>query len=205
MIIQVRGTSGTGKSTVVRQVMASFGPLHSKPGTKSIETWKPSYIGTRKRPMCYTHYRRPIVVMGHYERGGGGCDTFKNVEYVFDLTVGLLTDDLHAPVIIMEGLLLSEDSKWTFRLHQQTPVVVFYLMTDMDTCLARLHKRRENPVRKITKPLNENKHVIRHSVIERSRLKLMDAGITCHRVADWQCAKAILKLLDRIANPKSER
>lgn len=69
VIIQVRGTSGSGKTTAVRKVMAELGE------------WEPGFVEGRKRPLFYKRER--VAVLGHYEVPCGGGDTIGSVPEIF--------------------------------------------------------------------------------------------------------------------------
>lgn len=75
MIINIRGTSGSGKSHLVRSVMDLYG-LRTK-----------FFVENRKQPIGYTAHRRTsgrnLSVLGHYETACGGCDTIPSLDQIF--------------------------------------------------------------------------------------------------------------------------
>ena len=106
MILQIRGTSGTGKTTVMRAVMEA---AECKPCS--------TQMGKRKeRVVAYRGYLKdmPLIVIGNYENEGtGGCDCINEIE-----TVVQLVDDFASPsndplkgnhraIVMFEGLLLA--------------------------------------------------------------------------------------------------
>lgn len=185
MIIQVRGTSGSGKSTVMRAVMERIGG-----------PWKGIKAEGRKKPLYYKLDKAhpQIVVLGHYESACGGCDTIGSAAQVYELTTTLVGALGRAGkyVILQEGLLLSEDVKWTTQL--PNPQVVF-LNTPLQRCLSQIKGRRREAGNE--KPLNEANTTNRVTVIERARTKLIDAGVSTKRCTPEAAPAIIINLIER--------
>lgn len=161
MIIQVRGTSGSGKSTVMRRVMELLGDCEAQ------------YVSGRKRPQCY-RFNGLIYVLGHYESPCGGCDTIGSARAVFELVQRLVNGPDNARHVLCEGLLLSEDVKWSSRMDD---LRIVYLTTPLEHCLERIRYRREGVGN--AKELNPGNTTNRVKVIERSRVKLEAKGVKC--------------------------
>jgi hypothetical protein len=181
MIIQIRGTSGSGKSWVMRKVMYTMGD------------WQGEYIDGRKKPLYYHSVGDwPLtLVPGHYESNCGGCDNIGSAAEVFKLTQTLLLVRQHTvPNIIEEGLLLSEDAKWTPQLKD---VHCLFLSTPIEQCISQIKTRRASIGNE--KPLNEANTRNRVNAIERARLRLIEAGVDCRRCSPEQAVKLILKML----------
>lgn len=170
MIIQIRGTSGSGKSTVMRCILESL-------------EWKSVYKKGRKQPLYYTS--GSIAVLGHYESPCGGCDTIGSAKAVFDLV-----QELDYPIVLCEGLLLSEDVKWSIQLED---LRVVYLTTPLEQCIRQIEGRRREAGNQ--KPLNTENTSRRVAVIERSRIKLLERGVKCLRLSANQAPRVILKWL----------
>jgi hypothetical protein len=180
MIIQIRGTSGSGKTSVMREVMQHF-------------SWEKVYAPKRKKPLYYRH--KGIVVMGHYEDSAcGGCDTIGSAPQIWKEIQKL--DPVEASVVLCEGLLLSEDVKWSIVMNEEEDLGglrVAYLTTPVEECLRRIQKRRDGVGN--TKPLNPLNTTRRVGVIEKSRLKLEAAGVYCRRCTSDQAPRIILEWL----------
>jgi hypothetical protein len=194
VIIQVRGTSGSGKSTVVSKVMQAIGD------------WDKVYVPPRKRPICYLHYRevaaKPILVLGHYEIACGGCDTIGSVPQVFAAMQSLVAWDYEH--IICEGLLLSEDVKWS--LPYKDNLKAIFLTTPVDECLRRVTKRQEEKGREPADPARVvRKLTTRVGTIERARLRLVAAGADCRRVNSDQAVKVVLGFLGYTLDQRTKR
>jgi cytidylate kinase len=171
MIIQIRGTSGSGKTTVMREVMKQF-------------QWNPRIVKGRKKPLWYQAKQMDLAILGHYEESAcGGCDTVGSARQVYELIQTLNMD-----VILCEGLLLSEDVKWA---RQMMDLRVIFLTTPLETCLERVAKRRETAGN--DKPLNPANTTNRVATIERARVKLVELGVVCRRCTTEQASKLVLE------------
>jgi len=180
MVIQIRGTSGSGKTTVMRKVMEEY-------------KWAKHFIDGRKNPLFYTAKKGKIAVLGHYEGlACGGCDTIGSARQVFDVM-----KEVDAEVILAEGLLLSEDTKWALQMGDVLgeSLQVVFLTTPLDQCLDRIKQRRSAAGN--TKPLNPANTTNRVGVIERARVKLTAANIKCVRRASTQAHRTVLKWVDQ--------
>lgn len=173
MIVQIRGTSGSGKSTAVRRIMNNF------------KTWESQFISGRKKPLYYRN-GRGLIVLGHYESPCGGCDTIGSAAAVYDLITNLLNRFQENTTILCEGLLLSEDVKWSSQLPD---LRILYLTTPIDTCLNQIQQRRSEAGN--NKPLNTSNTTNRVAVIERSRIKLSERGILCRRCTSDQAVSIV--------------
>lgn len=137
MIINIRGTSGSGKSTAVRSLMALF------PEKTNIK------IEGRKQPIGYV-LRHPdreksLYVLGHYETACGGCDTINGMDAIYNyVREGAAQGD-----VLFEGLLISAEINRTVQLHKDFPgqLLVLALDTPLDKCVASINERRwaKNP------------------------------------------------------------
>lgn len=187
MIVQIRGTSGSGKSTVMKSVMSKAGN----------SPWTPVHVSGRKRPLYYV-YRPlkglPIIVLGHYESACGGCDTIGSARSIYEL-VDEIRKQFETSSILMEGLLLSEDVKWTSQPKYIQETSAVYLDTDVEVCLKQIKHRRESVGNQ--KELNPNNTVNRIKTIERSRVKLIEAGMRCVVLSPKETVPFVLKLLGK--------
>lgn len=102
-VVNIRGTSGSGKSTIVNQIMDEW------------ELTAKHFVEKRRRPLGYTGQFRgqPVSILGHYEIPTGGCDTISSQDYIFSLARQAVEGGLHA---VMEGRILSCDVRRTVEL-----------------------------------------------------------------------------------------
>lgn len=184
MIIQLRGTSGSGKTTAMKSVI------------DSLYNWNSYYVPKRKKPLWMVSDEFPhVAVLGHYESPCGGCDTIGSARQVYEVIDLLLPETI--TTVLCEGLLLSEDVKWTSQLvnHRlgKGGVWCYFLNTPLDRCLANISLRRKSAGNeKEVDPKNTTNRV---TTIERARLKLMEAGVNCRWTSPRQAPDVILNRL----------
>lgn len=134
MIINVRGTSGSGKSTIVREVM------------KLYDHRDPMHVEGRRQPIGYrltSLGRRALYVAGHYETECGGCDTIS--KSAMDTIHGLVRS-WHASGadVLFEGLLVSAEARRLIDMHADgvDDILVIILTTPIEQCLEGILDRR---------------------------------------------------------------
>lgn len=143
MIINIRGGSGAGKSTVMREVMKRF------------TNRQPHFVEGRKQPLCYDLWNegepeRPMLrVLGHYEAECGGCDTIsKNPgnpdEKAMTFIHRLIREaDEEGHNVLYEGVILTTILGELPKLHAEgRAIVVINLTSDLETCLMGISERR---------------------------------------------------------------
>lgn len=183
MIINLRGTSGSGKTHLARRLLS----LHPvvKPHFKqrdidytTIKGDKRTYSARRANPLYYVGERGNLTstaFLGHYETPCGGCDTLPDYDCAFHLA-----RELHGlgHDVVMEGLLLSEERHRSVRLGADLRVV--YVDTPLETCLESVNERRRarNPHAGNVDPGNTTRRV---GVIERSLGVLESHGVEVFR------------------------
>jgi len=161
MIVKLIGTSGTGKSTIVRKIMAQA------------NDWLPHHIERRKQPLYYTSEALGLAVPGHYETACGGCDTINKQEDIFNLVRQLADEGYN---VLFEGLLTSGDVKRTHPLAQDYDVMVLALDVPIEWCLASINERRRR--KKPEAPdVNPKNTVSKHKCVVRCMERLLDAGV----------------------------
>lgn len=147
----------------------------------SYPAWVPSFRPDRKKPLLYRS--GSLVVLGHYESPCGGCDTVGSARAVYDLIQSERLLEI-SDVVLCEGLLLSEDTKWTTQLAETHEVRVVFLTTGLEECLTRIKGRRGAVGN--DKPLSPDNTANRVAVIERARRKLAASGILVRRASSEQ-------------------
>jgi hypothetical protein len=174
LVVQVRGTSGSGKTWVMKQVMASIG------------YWQPVMSPCGGFPL-YSLSENNVAVLGVYGEVNRGCDRLGSAHTIYDLIRSLLEEQ--ADAVLAEGLLLSNDVKWTAQL-QDFDLRVLFLSTPLDVCLRRLESRREQSGNKRPHNPMVTSNRVRH--IQSSRTRLQDLGVWCPMVSPGQAVREIL-------------
>jgi hypothetical protein len=152
------------------------------------DEWEKNYVGGSKK--CRFYSRNGTVVLGSYENACGGCDGIGSARIVYDEIQSHLADP-SVRDILCEGLLLSEDVKWSSQLGG---LRIIFLTTPVEQCIEQIKRRRQEAGN--DKPLNEENTRRRVAVIERARTRLELEGVTCRRASAEQAPRIILKWLE---------
>lgn len=163
MIINLRGAHGTGKSTIVRKVMAMYGRR------------EPIYIDTGRRiPIGYVCYPknkrdRPLFVCGSYEHPtGGGCDNVPGVDLIFKHIRRYAKLDMD---VLFEGIVAQHSTPNALRLHDRYDLRVILLRIGLKRALRSVEQRRR--ARGETKTFNPENAIkeYSHRSVTPSRLR----------------------------------
>lgn len=188
MIINLRGTSGSGKSTIVRSMMDLYAVR------------QPVHIEKRKQPLYYRLWRtedttgKPdLIVLGHYEVACGGCDTLPTMDKVFELATTASTEATH---VIFEGLLLGVDVTRTVELNRFSggKLEVIFLNTNLDTCFASVNARRwaKDPTKPPVSTKNtESKYNALKSIVPR----LVNGGVWAYETSRQGALERVADIL----------
>jgi hypothetical protein len=165
VIINVRGTHGSGKSTIVHSLLHKYGAqTMGRPG-KRPEGYKVVIPGLR----------RALYVVGPYETACGGCDAIQPYELIWP-RVEAYARKGH---VLFEGALVSSSVGNIGRAMaaRKKHCVVGFLDTPLAVCISRIEKRRA--ARGDDRPLNPKNTTVKHQAVERSRPKLEELGLRC--------------------------
>lgn len=173
VIINVRGTSGSGKSHLTRRVMELY--TQRTPFRQKDEK--------RKQPLGYICTRpgwRPLVVIGHYETACGGCDTISGYERTFDM---IREAHRQGNNVYFEGLLLSGDRKFTTQLFETHKTLhIIALDTPIEQCIESINARRREKKGDDAPPVKEENTRSKHKTL----LKLMPEFVSLGISAEWK-------------------
>jgi predicted ABC-type ATPase len=152
MIINIRGTNGSGKTTIVRQIVGCH---------ETVTTIQyPPERGNKRRPLGYLCARdtRRLFIPGHYEIANGGIDTIHDLEYAHKII--LYHHSLGADVLY-EGMNFTDKIDWIIRMHEaKLDIRVAFINHPVEACIKSVRKRghaiRKETIRKLhTQSLNE--------------------------------------------------
>jgi len=172
--INIRGTSGCGKSHLVKQIMKDY--PHKTPHK----------IKWRKQPIGYTLERPdgdPLYVVGHYEELCGGCDTIIGLDAIYDEIEAAIMD-LEMDVIF-EGLIVCSDVERCISLKDISNLLVIELDTPLDECLSNIEERRY--IRGDKRPVDPKHTVAKMDQLVPQRAKFKNAGVD-FRLLDYKWA-----------------
>ena len=139
-IINIRGTSGSGKTFLVREVMRRA-EVQSNCTPLLLTGFHP--VSGRDILLGYDYPRSKISVIGNYGPDCGGCDKFSwkgAADWVQMQVVGAAGSGQR---VIFEGLMVSSWSLPRFQaLEKVAPVKVIVLSTPLEECLEAIRQRR---------------------------------------------------------------
>lgn len=188
-IINLRGTSGAGKSTVVHTLLALF-------PHEVVERF-----GARgDRPLVYKltlpNGRKPLFIIGPYRTQCGGCDAITGYQ---DVLPPLLDRYAAKGNVLFEGLLISGGygsvGQALGSLRDKGHRVVFALLdTPLEVCLDRIAARRAQ--RGVTEPLNPRNTEQKYKAAHGSQVKIAEVyKHECTMVPYRQATRFVLGLL----------
>jgi thymidylate kinase len=178
MLINLRGTSGAGKSTVVRALMAQC-------------PHKPIYgaLGLRLPEAYALMLPQPAYIIGPYTTAPcGGCDAVQS----FALVLQLLEHYAERGHVVFEGLLLSTCFGVIGKLMEMHDSVVMFLDTPLRVCIERVKARRAAAGN--LRPFNPNLLAQKYATIARLKGKFGSRAMT---VNDRDASATIMRLLSR--------
>ena len=132
MLINLRGTNGSGKTTVIKSMLTSFPQraLFGALGPKYPEAYELSLPG------------KSLFVIGPYHSRTGGIDALSGRG--FDLIVNLLGKYSTKGHVLFEGVVISTSfgavGEWLLAAHKKDSIVAF-LDTPLEVCLSSITKR----------------------------------------------------------------
>lgn len=185
MVINLRGTSGSGKSTVVTRVMKLYNPDGI---TYCHEEGRRKPIAQILIPL--RNDIRPLYVPGHYETPCGGCDTIKTPDKVYDLVKGAVQSGWD---VLYEGIIIQDDVKRCAELSKEASLRVISLTTPIEECLAGIQTRRD--ARGDTRPLNPANTISRADRVRRSIHRLSDLGVITYELNREEAYQKCAELL----------
>lgn len=185
-IVNIRGTSGSGKTHIVRRIMNHYlqYQIHTIPG--------------RKQPIGYTYHPQdpmgeamPLFVVGHYEGGEGGCGGCDNLPQGLDYIYSLIHEHAdRGEDVIFEGLIVASDWRRCVDLAQKHDTLIIGLSTPLVDCLTAVQGRRDAKAAlkgETAPPLNPKNTDLKHRALITQRKHFKDAGVD-FRVLDRDAA-----------------
>ena len=131
-IVILRGTSGSGKTTIAEAVRKHLG---QHDGIFN--------VGPKTKLGGYSWSSPPVTLVGRYETACGGCDAMSWKGAADDLEGAVMAGVARGHSVLLEGLMVST---WGYerllRLAKAAPLTVLHLDTPLDVCLDAVRARR---------------------------------------------------------------
>lgn len=161
-VIQIRGSNGAGKTTIVRQFVQRNNLEIKKISIKGKET----YISTNKDGS--------IVVLGRYDKKTGGCDLYENTEHVLNTMMWAIIN-LRPKLIVFEGMIYSLSYKFASKVSDLVKkynyqYLAISLYTNPEVIFERIYKRNGG------KAIKENLIFEKIKAVRSSHNKLITNG-----------------------------
>lgn len=162
MLINIRGTSGSGKSTIIFALMEMFDATPIKAGGKVTDYRLTTPYGD-------------VYIIGRYETACGGCDGIKTQDEV----CARVRKYARKGHVVFEGLLVTSCySRYRVLLDElDQPYVMAFMTTPIKTCIRRVEKRRH--ARGNKKPLNPANTVAKYEHCQRTLARCKADGGSC--------------------------
>lgn len=129
MLVQVRGTSGSGKSFIAFKLLNKY-----------------NFEPVQKKGKIIGYYAEEcnLFVVGKYETACGGCDSIKTQDEICSIVVNALKKGYN---VFFEGLLCSHLAERYAKLYRiakkHTDTVTYiFLNTPVEKCASNVNKRR---------------------------------------------------------------
>ena len=180
MIINVRGTHGSGKSTIALELIKKY---KGQP-----------IIGPKQKPDGYLLYllelTKPLYVIGPYATACGGCDAVQPYNLIWPRVLAYAKKG-H---VLFEGALVSSSVGEIGRaMATRKDCVVAFMDTPLEVCLERIRQRRLK--KGDTRPLDPKNTASKHHAVEVSRPKLEALGLRCVTINYKKATKQVLEIL----------
>lgn len=146
VIVNPRGTAGSGKTELVRRILAQYGWRRGA-DPASADGLVPVYREGRRKPLGYRLAHplggRPLAVVGHYEVTSGGCDTIRAADGGLEEIIRRAADyAAGGHDVLIEGRLLSSEYERSAELATSRRLHVLHLTTPAEQCARNLVWRR---------------------------------------------------------------
>lgn len=187
MIINIRGTNGSGKTWVIHQLIESYGqtPIRGRDARINAHT-----LGCGARVVG-----RYVKMDGVTPLSTGGCDTVPTLDKVEELV------RLHARrgPVVFEGLLVSGIyGRWNTFADTVTDFRFVFLSTTLEECVQKVEARRSAAGN--TKPLDPDNLVKKFRAVENARVRFVDAGRAVWNVTSDDAVPLIHEWLERVGD-----
>lgn len=183
MIVSLRGTSGSGKTTIARALMDK---LQFERDLRD-ETLKGAdqLVGH-----CYHGLEMPLFVVGRYNVASGGCDKIYNRERQFEY-IRRWAELGH---VFYEGMQIANEVNRTAAIAKEHETHVIFLSTPIEECIAAINERRR--LKGNNEPVDpKNTAGKRRELTERILPRMRAAGVDSHFLSREEARDKVFELL----------
>jgi hypothetical protein len=178
MILNIRGTHGSGKSYIVQQLLKRFRA-------------KPILNGAKIEGYEMNTSSGLLYAVGPYKTACGGCDAVQP----YDLIWPRVEEYAKLGSVVFEGALISSCIGAIGKaMAARNDCVLGFMTTPLDTCLDRIRARRAASGN--DKPLNPKNTQSKFESIQRNRFVLAQMGLRCVDVPFKNSLPTILEILN---------
>lgn len=182
MLISIRGTNGSGKSTIIFGLLdlAPYRQHYGVLGPRMPEALELQLVGVSK----------PVFVLGSYHVSSGGCDQVQP----YDLILDLIRKYAAKGHVLFEGVLVSSSYGRVGRLMEEwgQEAVMAFMDTPLEQCIENVQKRRDG--RGDARPFNPHNLTTKYNQIAKSIDKIAAEGKL--RVVRLQFGKGLEQVLE---------
>lgn len=191
MIISIRGTNGSGKSTIMRRLVE----IGSQPRERPLPPPRRVYASLGSRlPEAYELYfqgvARPVYVLGPYHLTQcGGCDSI----IPFDLIPKLIEQYAAKGHVVFEGVIVGSIYGQVGTLMERwgKDSVGLFLSTSQEECIRRVQARRDG--RSDGRVFNPKNLMTKFGAVQSVRKRMLKDNIV--RVEDVSSDDAVVRIL----------
>lgn len=161
-IVSIRGTHGSGKSTIVKKIIERYKAEMIRPGAKG-----------RCEGYVAELPKMSIGIIGSYHNACGGCDGIQPYSDILDLIRAYENNFDH---VLLEGALVSSSYGSVGHLmNEYAPDAVFaFLDTPLDECLRRIAARRA--AKGNYEPVNPKNTAVKFDNVHRTKDQMARLG-----------------------------
>jgi thymidylate kinase len=185
VLISLRGTNGSGKSTVIKALFEACPPKRKINGVLGIRLPEAYELSV---PKC----KKPVFVLGPYVTACGGCDRL----IPFDIIPPLIEKYAKRGHVIFEGVIVASIYGQVGALMEKykKQSVMLFLDTTLEECIERVQSRRDK--RDDDREFNPDNLKQKFKATQRVKEKVTTDGIMRVETAPSDTAhKKIIKLL----------
>ncbi len=181
MIVSIRGTHGSGKSTIVKTILNLY----------KAEGINPDKRGRTEGYTIRLRNGKHLFVVGSYHNACGGCDGIQPYHRILTYIKQATMDHDH---VLFEGALVSSSyGSVGLLLNEYAPDAAFaFLDTPLELCLERIKQRRA--AKGNFEPLNPTNTSVKHENVHRTKAQMAKLGSKV-KIVDIRHTHAVMDVM----------